>query len=59
MALRLDGFTVPALSPARASDDGEGETVETAFTYLAEVRPVIWELRNTMRMELGIGSAEV
>jgi hypothetical protein len=59
MALRLDGLTVPALSSATVSDGNEEESIETAFTYLGEVRPLIWKLRNTMRMELGIGSSEV
>jgi hypothetical protein len=59
MALRLDGFTVPSLPSAGVSDEDEEESIETAFAYLAEVRPLIWKLRNTMRRELGVGSAEV
>jgi hypothetical protein len=58
MALRLDGFTVPAVSGEALIDGGSKETIDLAFRYLEqELRPLAWKLRNTMRKELGIGTA--
>jgi hypothetical protein len=58
MTLRLDGFTVPARSPEVLSDADTEETIDLAFRYLEqELGPFAWKLRNTMRHELGIGTA--
>jgi hypothetical protein len=58
MALRLDGFTVPAHSTEALVDVDTRETIDFAFRYLEqELRPLAWKLRNTMRKELGIGTA--
>jgi hypothetical protein len=58
MALRLDGFTVPARSVEALVDADTKETIDLAFRYLEqELRPLAWKLRNTMRNELGIGTA--
>jgi hypothetical protein len=62
MALRLDGFTVPDLSSSAMADDskeeeGEEETMESAFACSEEVGQRIHKLRDIMRTELGISSA--
>jgi hypothetical protein len=58
MALRLDGFTVPMRSPETLIEAGIQETIDSAFARLEqELRPLAWKLRNTMRHELGIGTA--
>ena len=64
LALRLDGFTVPDLSSSAMADDSEGEggggeeTIESAFACSEKVRQRIYRLRNIMRTELGISSAQ-
>jgi hypothetical protein len=63
LALRLDGFTVPDLSSGAMADDSEEEeggeeTIESAFAYSEEVGQRIYRLRNIMRTELGISSAQ-
>jgi hypothetical protein len=58
MALRLDGITVSDLSSGAMADDNEEETIESAFAYSERVRQRIWKMRDVMRKELGISSAE-
>lgn len=58
MALRLDGFTVPDFSSGTMADENQEETIEAAFAYLEEVRSRVLKLRDIMRTELGISSAE-
>ena len=58
MALRLDGFTVPDFSSGTMADENQEETIESAFAYLEEVRSLVLKLRDIMRTELGISSAQ-
>lgn len=68
LARRLDGFNVPDLSSGAMADDseeveieveeGREETIESAFAYSEKVRQRIYRLRNIMRAELGISSAQ-
>jgi hypothetical protein len=61
IALRLDGFTTSAQSMEVAiSSEHEQDTIDSAFSYLEEtLRPATWHLRNVMRIDLGIGEAEL
>jgi hypothetical protein len=61
IALRLDGFTTSTQSMEVAISSGrELDTIDSAFEYLEEtLRPTAWHLRNVMRIDLGIGNAEL
>jgi hypothetical protein len=61
IALRLDGFTTSTQSIEVAiSSEHEQDTINSAFDYLEEtLRPATWHLRNVMRIDLGIGKAEL
>jgi hypothetical protein len=59
IALRLDGFTTSTQSMEVAISSGH-DTIESAFEHLEEtLRPAAWHLRNVMRIDLGIGKAEL
>jgi hypothetical protein len=55
-ALRIDGLSISILRPGGAPNPTETDTLESAFSYLEEVRPMTWNMRNIMRAELGINN---
>jgi hypothetical protein len=54
---RLDGLTIIDLNSRTTAEEGQEETINSAFLYLENVRKRIWKLRGVMRSNLGINPA--